>query len=150
MVDNELLVLVEVGMQRRNTGQDFQEQLDAIDAAELARFEIGKGMGKGSGPESEFCGLISLWLLWTIRIWAISQQSNKTQKGSGKVKVVRKSKLATKELAKPMDTKGTFLRKRIHKELHTEAVVEDGCKRSRNAKFTDLMVEAGSQPRQSQ
>ena len=46
-------------------------------------------------------------------------------------------------MTKPTDTNGTVLRKRIHQELNTEVVVEDGCKRSRNADFTDLTVEAG-------
>ena len=50
-------------------------------------------------------------------------------------------------MAKPTDINRTILRKRIHQDLNTEAVAEDGCKRSRNANFTDLTVEASSQPR---
>ena len=61
MVDNELPV-IKVGMQRRNTDQDFQEQLDAIDA-ELSRFEPGKGMVEGSGLESESCRADQSWAL---------------------------------------------------------------------------------------
>ena len=61
MVDNEIPV-IEVGMQRRNTDQDFQEQLDAIDA-ELSRFELGKGMVEGSGLESESCRADQSWAL---------------------------------------------------------------------------------------
>ena len=153
MAVNELPV-IEVGMQRRNTDQDFQEQLDGIDA-ELSRFEIGKGMGKGSGPESESCGADQSWALvddsnLTFNM-GVSQQLDKIKKGSSKGRVGRKSKSVTrKEVTKPTDTNRTVLRKRIHQELNTEVVVEDECKRSRNADFTDLTVEAGCQPRRSQ
>ena len=117
MVDNEIPV-IEVGMQRRNTDQDFQEQLDDFDA-ELSRFETRKGMGEGSGPESESCGADQSWALVDDSNMSfhmgVSQQLDKTKRRSSRGRGGRKSKSITrKEVTKPTDTNGTVLRKRIH------------------------------------